>query len=779
MPHRWGLRAKWPAPLFLMLMQGWWCPRVDRCAGDEQSLQSRQDTDHDSHAVMKGFSVSNPSPSGDTATASTPTAETTTAAGSAIPDNISEAPASRPSPRDDVYRYVSGPWLSHHTIPDDRPVDGTFHKLRDQAEDDVRTIIEAADPSTRIGAGFTSFMDVDGPQGINQAGYTPLKEDLARINVDTLEDCARGLGALDVVGISGFAGYYVAKDAHSTNDAAYLNQGGLTLPDEAYYREEAHRPLVEKVKEHIATMLGAAREATSGEEWQDCPLIPVEFADASPEDLAATIIDFETRLAEGHWSVEDTRDALKTYNPTSVNDLPTDFPWKVWLEATGLSTDMIVVGQPSYLNHVGALVQETDLSVVKLWAGWRILTQRASLLAEDVSRESFNFFGRVLSGATEQRARWKRAVAFLDGAIADDIGREFVSKHFPPEHKETMVSLVEYLLKAYRQRISGVSWMTPQTRERALDKLGTFRAKIAYPDEWKTYDGLEFSPKGEDVVVNARRASAWRHRYEVAKVGHPTDRSEWVAPAQMVNAFYNPVVNDITFPAAILRPPFFNPDADMAQNFGGIGAVIGHEIGHGFDDQGSQFDGEGNLNSWWTAEDRSAFEELTGRLVDQFDGLIPKGLEQRGLTGQHVNGRFTLGENIGDLGGLGIAVVAYRLYLEDRGLTPETSPALPFLLSDDTALAPLGEESDSDTGMAFDGAQAFSAMQRLFLAWANVWRTAIRPQLSAQYLAIDPHSPSEFRCNVISRNVDEFAEAFGVQPGDGMWLAPDDRVQIW
>ena len=717
-------------------------------------------------------------PSDDKSSQNTP-AQNNHSGETSIPDNISEAPATRPSPSDDLYRYVSGPWLSHHPIPDDRPVDGTFHTLRDQAEEDVNAIIKDADPTTRIGAGFASFMDVDGDKGVNQAGFAPLKDDLARINVDNLEDFARALGALDVVGIGGLAGYYVAKASDSPIDAAYLNQGGLTLPDEAYYREEAHRPIVDKLKEHIATMFTMARDATRGPEWEESPLVPAEFADASNEKLADTIIEFETRLAKGHWNVEDTRDALKTYNPTSVDDLPTGFPWKTWLEATELSTDTIVVSEPSYLEHVATLAQETDLSVLKLWAGWQILTQRASLLAEDVSRESFNFYGRVLSGSTEQRARWKRAVSFLDGSISDDIGREFVARHFPPEHKQKMLSLVDYLLKAYRKRISNLDWMTPDTRDRALEKLGTFRAKIAYPDQWKTYTNLEFSPHGEDLVANSRRASAWRHRYEIAKVGNPTDRSEWVAPAQMVNAFYNPVVNDITFPAAILRPPFFNPDADMAQNFGGIGAVIGHEIGHGFDDQGSQFDGEGNLNSWWTSEDREAFEKLTGKLVDQFNPLIPKGLEQRGLTAQHVNGRFTLGENIGDLGGLGIAVVAYRLYLEDQRLTPETSPEMPFLLTDGTAMAPLGQESEADAGMNYDDAPTFTAMQRLFLAWANVWRTAIRPQLSAQYLAIDPHSPSEFRCNVIARNIDEFAEAFDVHPGDGMWLDPKDRVQIW
>ena len=399
----------------------------------------------------------------------------------------------------------------------------------------------------------------------------------------------------------------------------------------------------------------------------------------------------------------------------------------------------------------------------QLWATWHILRSRAAMLPEEVGAKNFEFYGTKLSGATQQRDRWKRAVGLAESLVGEEIGQVFVDKHFPDSSKREMDELVAYLIAAYRERISQLEWMTPATRERALEKLSQFKAKIGFPDSWRDYSGLEVSAKGADLLANARAGSAFSHDFELAKIDKPADRDEWVTTPQTVNAFYNPVVNDITFPAAILRPPFYNPKADAAENFGAIGAVIGHEIGHGFDDQGSQFDGQGNLNSWWSDEDRAAFEKLTAKLVEQFNGQVPTVLKEAGIESTGVNGSFTLGENIGDLGGLGIAVVAFKNYCADKGIDLQ------------------GKEERFEV----DGAEpelaehTYNGLQRFFLSWARVWRTAIRPEMATQYLAIDPHSPAEFRCNLIAANIAEFYEAFEVAEDSAMYIAPEDRVTIW
>jgi len=381
---------------------------------------------------------------------------------------------------------------------------------------------------------------------------------------------------------------------------------------------------------------------------------------------------------------------------------------------------------------------------------------------DDISRTNFDFYGTKLSGATEQRERWKRGVGLAENHVGEEIGQEFVARHFAPEYKAHMLELVDYLLAAYKERISALPWMTEETREKALVKLSKFRAKIGYPEVWRSFEGLSFNPSGASLVANARAGSAFTHDYELGKLGKPVDRDEWVTTPQTVNAFYHPVLNDVTFPAAILRPPFYSPDADAATNFGAIGAVIGHEIGHGFDDQGSQYDGDGNLNSWWSDKDRTAFEELTGKLVTQFDGKVPAVLADTDSKG--VNGKFTLGENIGDLGGLGIAVVAYKRYLADHGKDFSTTERMTV------------DIAGSDPSMQD---VEYNGLQRLFLSWARIWRTKIRPELATQYLAVDPHSPAEFRCNIIAANVAEFYDAFDVDPESGTWIAPNDRVTIW
>lgn len=614
----------------------------------------------------------------------------------------------------DLFHHVNGEWVDSHEIPADRGIDGSFYALRDKAEEDVHAIVSETSDL------FASFMDTD---AINAAGTAPLQPDLDLIAVKDIEEFAHNLGVLDRTGVGSPLAFWVEKDSQGEDSVPYLVQSGLGLPDEAYYREEAHAETRATYQKHVARMLAF--------------LDPAYLLGFTPEVAAQRIMNLETQVAASHWDVVRSRDAMATYNPVELAELPSIIV--TLLRGAGLRDGRVINMMPSFTEDLATMLRPETLADWQLWAAWTVLRSRASVLTEEIGRANFEFYGTVLSGATEQRDRWKRGVGLVESLVGEEIGKEYVARHFPTESKEQMLSLVDYLVRAYEQRISTLPWMTPATRERALEKLRLFQAKIGYPETWRSYEGLTFDPSGEQLVANVRRGAAFEHDYQLGKIGKPSDRSEWVTTPQTVNAFYNPVVNDITFPAAILQPPFFDPEADPARNFGAIGAVIGHEIGHGFDDQGSRYDGHGNLNSWWTDEDRAHFEERTAKLVEQFQGLVPSVLEGQDVAG--VNGEFTLGENIGDLGGLGIAVVAYQLYCDDNNVEPN--------------------------------------LAELFLAWARVWRSKARPEMAAQLLAIDPHSPNEFRCNVIASNVDEFYEAFDVEPGSPMWIAPEDRVKIW
>ncbi|MGP5592528.1 M13 family metallopeptidase [Corynebacterium flavescens] len=642
----------------------------------------------------------------------------------------------------DLYQFVNGPWIKAHVIPDDRGIDGTFHALRDEAEELVHGIVQ--EDSGRPGTVYQSFMDTE---GVNAAGLAPLDADLDRLAASTPEELAFNLGALEREGVGSPVTFWVEKDSGSEESLAYIHQSGLGLPDEAYYREEAHAETLAAYREHVAAML----------EFVD----PARLFGLGVQAAATRIVNLETELAAGHWDVVASRDAVKTYNLSEFAELPGLV--QSMLAGGGLPKHRVVNMMPSYLEHLAGLFNSERMADWQLWATWRILRSRAAYLPEEVGEKNFEFYGTRLSGATVQRDRWKRALALAEGFVGQETGKVFVEKYFPPSSKDEMDTLVDYLIAAYRERISTLEWMTPATRERALEKLSQFKAKIGYPEKWRDYSGLEFSPRGADLVDNVRTGCAWSHDFELNKIGKPADRDEWFATPQTVNAFYNPVVNDITFPAAILRPPFFNPEADAAENFGAIGAVIGHEIGHGFDDQGSQYDGHGNLNSWWTDEDRAAFEKLTAKLVEQFNGQVPTVLRDKGIESTGVNGKFTLGENIGDLGGLGIAVVAYKKYCADNGIDL-TGAEAPFVAE--------GAQLEL-------AAQEWNGLQRFFLSWSRVWRTAIRPEMATQYLAIDPHSPAEFRCNLIAGNVAEFYQAFDVSQDSPMYIAPENRVTIW
>ena len=624
----------------------------------------------------------------------------------------------------DLFELVNGAWVNAHEIPADRGIDGAFYVLRDKSEEDVHAILE--DGTGLGGTLFKSFMD-------NPGDISSLDPDLAKIEVANVDEFVRGLGELERVGIGGPVSYWVEKDSQGEESVAYIFQSGLGLPDEAYYRDEDHAETLAAYKAHVEKMLGF--------------LEPKYLQGLTPQIAAERIVNLESQLAASHWDVVKARDAVATYNPTTLEEMPPLV--RTLLGASGLSGKVVNM-MPSFTSDLDGMLRRETLADWQLWAAWNILRSRAGVLSEEIGEANFEFYGKKLSGATEQRDRWKRGVGLAESLVGEDIGRSYVDKHFPPSSKEKMLELVEYLIAAYRSRIQQLEWMSEPTKQRALEKLAQFNAKIGYPEKWRSYDGLEFS---EDLVDNVRRGAAFEHDYQLSKIGKASDRQEWVSSPQTVNAFYNPVVNDITFPAAILQPPFFDPDADPAENFGAIGAVIGHEIGHGFDDQGSRYDGLGNLNSWWTDEDRANFEQLTAKLVGQFNGLVPSVLE--GTKTKGVNGEFTLGENIGDLGGLGIAVVAYKKYLEENGL-------------EDVQPQKFGDLEGEYTGF-----------QRLFLAWARVWRSKARPEMAAQLLAIDPHAPNEFRCNVIAANIAEFYEAFEVEQGSKMWIDPEDRVTIW
>ncbi len=660
-------------------------------------------------------------------------------------------PATRP--QDDLYRHVNGTWLATHEIPADRAMDGAFMKLRDLSEERVREIITdlAAQPDTepgstaaKIGDLYSSFMNTE---RIESLGIAPLAADLALISGATSQAELTGvLGALQRTGGGGAVAFYVDNDAKDPEQyRVYLYQSGLGLPDEAYYREDQYAPIREKYQEHVARMLtlGAVVPAPRIAPGPNTPLMGVAH------DAAARVLALETKLAAHHWDVVKDRDATLTYNPTTLADLAASAPgfdWTAWATALGApeqAMSALVVREPSYAQGFAELWQSEPLDDWKLWASYRLITARAPYLTDVLVEANFDFYGRTLSGAQEVRERWKRGVALVEGALGEAVGEQYVARHFPPAHKERMDELVANLVAAYRESIQGLEWMTDETKAKALAKLEKFTPKIGYPVKWRDYSALVIDP--EDVVGNVRRSNAFDLDHELGKVGKPLDRDEWFMTPQTVNAYYNPGMNEIVFPAAILQPPFFDPEADDAVNYGGIGGVIGHEIGHGFDDQGSKYDGDGRLEDWWTEEDRAEFEKRTKALIAQYDAFVP---QQLGPDGAHVNGSLTIGENIGDLGGLSIAIKAYRIAL---GGSLESAPVV-------------------------DG---LTALERVFLGWAQVWQSKGRDEEVQRRLATDPHSPNEFRCNGIVRNVDEFHETYGVKEGDGLWLAPEDRVRIW
>ncbi|MEV8249656.1 M13-type metalloendopeptidase [Microbacterium sp. NPDC076768] len=671
-------------------------------------------------------------------------------------------------PQDDLYRHVNGEWLSRTEIPGDKARWGSFHLLAEQAESDVRAIIEESQDAAegtlarKIGDLFASFMDTD---RIDAAGVTPLAETLAEIDaLDSIPAFLRLVGTYDRDGRAAVIGFYV--DGDPGNPERYLPvlvQAGLSLPDESYFRLDTFADTRAAYRAHLERLLDLAGVPHAAEN-------------------ADRAIALETQLASHHWDNVRSRDAVATYNLKTWDELQelAGVDLTPWREAVAPSKagafDEVVVAQPSFVEGLGSLLAPAHLEGWKAWLRAKVVHAAAPYLTDELVQENFSFYGTELTGVPTMRERWKRGVSLTEGALGEAIGKVYVERHYPPTAKAAMDELVANLIEAYRQSITELEWMTAETRERALTKLDSFTPKIGHPEVWRDYSSLEIDRA--DLFGNVRRASIFEHDRNVDKIGEPIDRAEWHMPPQMVNAYYNPSMNEIVFPAAILQYPFFDAERDAAANYGGIGAVIGHEIGHGFDDQGSRYDGDGRLQDWWTDADRSAFEERTKALIDQYDALVPEGLAPE----HHVNGALTIGENIGDLGGLGIALRAYALSLTSTAV-PESAAVPEPVEGPEPAAVPEPVEGPEPAavpepveGPVIDG---YTGVQRLLLSWAQVWQQKSRDAETLRLLTIDPHSPNEFRCNQIVRNIDAFYEAFGVTESDALWLPESSRVTIW
>ena len=634
---------------------------------------------------------------------------------------------------DDFYTYVNGKWLETTTIPPDKSSWGPVAILRDESQAQQRAIIEeaAASPTglsaeaRKVGDLYRSFMD---EARLEALGLKPLAAEFAEI--DHLKDKAELpalIARLQQIGVTTPFDLDIDQDKrNSTAYVAYLSQSGLGLPDRDYYVTDDDARLVgirKKYGEHTEKMLAMAGSKNAKQE-------------------AAEILALETAIARVHWTKVESRDPVKTYEKVALKDLPGTAPgfgWKDYIDAVGISgkTPDVVLYQASYLRNFSALFAKTPLATWKTYFKWAVLRGYSRFLDKQYVDEGFAFYGTILSGIPQNRPRWQRGVVLVDQSIGEALGRVYVEKHFPPSSKARMEKLVATLLVTYKQSIEGLDWMGPQTKKEAQAKLAKIVTKIGYPSKWRDYSKLVIAP--DDLVGNVMRARRFEFDRNVDKLGKPIDREEWYMTPQTVNAYYNPLMNEIVFPAAILQPPYFNPAADDAANYGGAGATIGHEISHGFDDSGSQFDGDGNLRDWWTAEDHKRFDEKTKALVAQFDAYSP-------VPGYFVNGKLTLGENIADLSGLAIAYKAYRLSLG-------------------------GKEAPVIDGMTGD--------ERFFLSYAQGWRDKTREEQQIVYLKSDPHSPDKFRANGPLSNLDAFYKTFPVKEGDKMYRPPKERVSIW
>jgi putative endopeptidase len=634
-------------------------------------------------------------------------------------------------PQDDLFRHVNGKWIARTEIPSDKARYGSFYVLAEEAEKAVRDIIvEAQDAAPgseerKVGDLYASFMDEARANELGAAPLTPLLDAVDAI--DSVESFLATLGSLERGGVSGFTQIFVDNDpGNPERYLIFIEQGGIGLPDESYFREEKFAETRVKYVEFVARMFELAGVSDAAER-------------------ASHVVALETDIAAVHWDNVRSRDSEATYNLmpwAEANALAGDVDLDVWLTAVGVpekSFDEVVVRQPSFLAGLEALITDERVPALADWLRWQVIRSNAAYLSQDFVEANFDFYGRTLTGTPELRARWKRGVSLVEGSLGELVGKVYVERHFPAEAKKSMDVLVANLIEAYRQSIKNLAWMSEGTREKALDKLSKFTPKIGYPVKWRDYSSLAIT--ADDLLGNVRATSEYEFQRELGKIGKPLDRDEWFMTPQTINAYYNPGFNEIVFPAAILQYPFFDESRDAAANYGAIGAVIGHEIGHGFDDQGAKYDGDGRLVDWWSADDKAAFEKLTASLIEQYNALAP-----RQVPDHHVNGALTIGENIGDLGGLGIAWKAYLISLD--GAEPPVIDGL-------------------------------TGAERFFLSWAQAWQMKGRDEEVIRLISIDPHSPNEFRCNQIVRNIDDFYTTFDVGPDDALWLDPAQRVTIW
>jgi len=634
-------------------------------------------------------------------------------------------------PQEDFYRYVNGAWLNTFEIPADKSNYGAFTKIYDEAQINLRTIIEESAAANaaegteeqKVGDFYASYMD---SVLTEKLGIEPLKEEMQRIeSVESKEDLQKLMSHFQTIGISVPFFYFINQDQKQSDKyIGYLYQSGINLPDRDYYfkEDDKFKEIRQKYLKYIEDLF---------------VLAGIENA----VQKANSIMELETKIAKAHWTNVENRDRDKTYNKYETTDLEketSNFKWQQYLtDAMVKENNEIVVYQPSYFKALGKLFNKETVDTWKTYFSYYLLSDLAPRLNKDFVDLNFEFFSKTLRGIEKNRPRWKRAVSATEGSLGEVVGQVYVKKHFKPEAKARMVELVENLRKSYKERIKQLEWMSPETKKEALVKLSKFKAKIGYPDKWKDYSKLVV--KKDDLIGNTFRSNRVDYEREIAKLGKPIDRDEWFMTPQTVNAYYNPPMNEVVFPAAILQPPFFNMEADDAVNYGAIGAVIGHEMTHGFDDQGRKSDGEGNLRDWWTEEDANRFTERAQVMIDQYDGYIP-------VDTLHVNGKLTLGENIADLGGMTISYNAYKMSLN-------------------------GKESP-----VMDG---FTGEQRFFMGNAQIWARLFRDEALRQRVLTDPHSPSEYRCNGIVSNMPEFYAAFDVKEGDPMYRSEDIRVNIW
>ena len=634
-------------------------------------------------------------------------------------------------PQEDFYQYANGTWVKKTEIPAEWSTYGVFHLLYEKAEKDLKDIIESTanleaekgNDEQKVGDFYRSYMD---SVLTEELGLKPLQKEFERINsLESKADLAKLFAHFEVIGIPKPFGLDIDQDLKQNDQyISYISQGGLGLPDRDYYfnQDQKFKDIRTKYIEYIKNLFELAG-------------IP----DASGK--ANSIMKIETEIAKNHWTQVENRDMTKTYNKFELSKLDKEsnnFDWTVYYKESGMdNVSELIVQQPSYFSALNKMIKKVSLDDWKTYATWKLLNSSARLLSKDYVDLNFDFYGKTLQGKEKIRPRWKRAVQSTNRLVGEVVGRVYVKKHFKPEAKERMVKLVKNLQKSFEQRINELDWMSPETKKEAQAKLSKFIAKIGYPDKWKDYSELEI--KKDDLVGNFSRSNQFEHNKEVTKLGKPIDRDEWFMTPQTVNAYYNPPMNEVVFPAAILQPPFFNLDADDAVNYGAIGMVIGHELTHGFDDQGRKVDGTGNMRDWWTDGDSEKFTERAQVMVDQYSEFVP-------VDTIHLNGKLTLGENIADLGGLSISYYAYEMSLGNK-----EAPVI-----------------DGLTGE-----------QRFFHGYAQLWASLYRDQALIQQLKTDPHSPGMYRVNGVVSNMPEFYAAFDVKETDPMFRAEDVRVKIW